>query len=53
MDSSFEPAHRPQIKRQKIKKQRALGLGGEGDHLALLLLRGLLIDELQVRGLAA
>jgi len=53
MDSRFEATDVTQIERQEIEEQGALGFGGEGDHLALLLFRGLLVDHLQVRGLAA
>src|SRR6267378_8081973 len=53
MDPSLEPANRAEIQRQEIEKQSTVGLGGKRDHLALLLLSGFLINELQVRRLAA
>jgi hypothetical protein len=53
MDSSLETANVAQIKRQEVEEQGALSFGGKRDHLALLLLRGLLINDLQVRGFAA
>src|ERR1700722_12259876 len=53
MDSRFKAAHRSQIQRQKIEKQSSLGFGGERNHLALLLFRGLLVDDLQIRGFTA
>ena len=53
MDSGLEAAHRAKIEREEIEKQRALSFGGQRDHLALLLFRGLLVDHLQIRGFAA
>src|SRR5207245_9900934 len=53
VETGPEPAHRSQIERQEVEEQRSLCLGGERDHLALLLFRGFLVDVLQIRGLAA
>src|SRR5437899_3406615 len=53
MNSSLEATHRTEVERKKIKKQGSLGLSGKRDHLALLLLGSLLVDMLQVGGLAA
>src|SRR5206468_3135783 len=53
VETRLESAHRADIKRQEIKKQRALGLGGERDHLAALAGRGFIVDVLQVGGFAA
>src|SRR5579872_1003348 len=39
--------------RQEVEEQRTFGLGGQRDHLALLLVRSFLVDHLQIRGLAA
>src|SRR5229473_3858806 len=49
----LEAPHRTQIERQEIEEQGAIGLGGERDHLALLLFGCFLEDELQIRRLAA
>ena len=53
VNSGLEAAHRTQIQRQEIEEQRTFRLGGQRDHLALLLVRSLLVDHLQIRGLAA
>src|SRR5450755_2829661 len=53
MDASLEAADVAQVERQEIEEQGTLGLGGQRDHLALLLGRGFLVDDLQIRGLAA
>src|SRR5215472_14618917 len=53
VDAGLEAAHRAKIEGQEVEEQRALGLGGERDHLAFLLICSLLIDHLQIRGLAA
>ena len=42
-----------EAERKEVEEQRPLGLRGEGDHLALRLGTGLVVDVLQVRGLAA
>src|SRR5208283_4184897 len=51
--ASLEPAHRPQIQWKKIKKQGAIGLRRQGNHLALGVLAGVVVDPLQVGGLSA
>jgi hypothetical protein len=53
VDTSLEAADGTQIKRQEVEKQGPFRLRGQRDHLALLLLGGLLIDELKIRRLAA
>ncbi len=49
----LKPRTEPRSKRKKIEEKGSLSLGGERDHLAFLLFGGLLVDVLQVRGLAA
>jgi hypothetical protein len=51
--ASFEAANRAQIKREEIKKERAIRLCRQRDHLALLLLARLVKDVLQIRRLPA
>ena len=50
--AGFEAAHGAEIEGKEIEEQGSLSLSGERDHLAFLLLGGLLIDVLQVGGLA-
>src|SRR3954471_2089971 len=52
LEARSETRNRAQIKRQKIEKQRAIGLGGERDHLALSLLGQLRVDVLKISRLA-
>ena len=53
VDSGFEAAHVAQVEGQEVEEEGTLGFRGKGDHLAFLLVRGLLVNDLQVRGLAA
>src|SRR5258708_6301236 len=53
VNARLEAPHRTQIQRQEIEEQGSIGLGGERDHLALLLFGCFLEDELQIRRLAA
>src|SRR5580704_10635246 len=53
VNARLEAADGTQVERQKIKKQSSFRLRGQRDHLALLLLGGLLVDELKIRRLAA
>ena len=53
VNARLEAAHRAQIQRQEVEEQGSIGLGGERDHLALLLFGCFLEDELQIRRLAA
>src|SRR5271165_814145 len=53
MKARFEPAHRSQIQRQKIKEQRAVCLCRQRNHLAFLVLPRVIVDPLQVGGLSA
>src|SRR5207245_11806859 len=53
VNTRLETTHRTEVEGKEVKKQGPLGLGGERDHLALLLLGGLLVDMLQVGGFAA
>src|SRR6185437_16433120 len=53
MDSGLKALHRAQIQRQKIEEQCSLGLCGERNHLALLLLSCCLINMLKIGGLPA
>src|SRR4029077_11373982 len=53
MKAGLEAAHGSQIKRKKIEKEGAVRFGGQGNHLALLALSGVVVDPLQVGGLSA
>src|SRR6266849_9631013 len=53
MKARFEAAHGTQIERKKIKKQGPVGLGSQGNHLALLILPGVIVDPLQIGGFSA
>ena len=53
MNAGLEAAHRAQIQRKEIEEQSSFRLRGQRNHLAFLLLGGLLIDVLQVGGFAA
>src|SRR6266404_3638428 len=53
MKARLETAHRPQIKGQKIEEQRPVCLRRQRNHLALLILPGVIVDPLQVCGLSA
>ena len=51
--SGGEPADGSEIEGQEIEEEGAVGLGGEGNHLALRIRRRLAVDVLQVGGLTA
>src|SRR5438132_1385503 len=53
MEARLESAHGSQIQRQEIEKQRAVRLRRQGNHFAFLILSGVVVHPLQVRGLAA
>jgi hypothetical protein len=53
LHAGLHPADLAQIHRQEVEEQRAVGLGGQGEHLALDALAQVLVDELEVRRLAA
>jgi len=53
VETRAKPAHRTQIQGQEVEKQGTVGLGGEGDHLAFLLVRGPVKNELQICRLTA
>src|SRR5580693_765867 len=53
MEARFETAHRSQIQRKKIEEERAVRLGGQRHHFALLVLAGVVVDPLEVGGLSA
>ncbi len=48
VEAGREAADRTEIERQEVEEERAVGFGGERDHLALRLGRSLAVDELQV-----
>src|SRR5690606_2619979 len=52
VEPRLEAVHLAQVEGEEVEEQRALVLGGEGDHLALRLGRHLLVDLLEVRRLA-
>ena len=53
MEARLEAADFAQRQRQEVEEERALGLRGQRDHLALRLGTGARVDELQIRGLPA
>jgi hypothetical protein len=53
VNAGLEAAHGAEIERKEVEEQRTLGFRGQRDHLPLLLVRGFLVDHLQIRGLAA
>src|SRR6266852_4583532 len=53
MKASLEPAHRSQVQRKEIEKQRAVRLRGQRHHFALLVLPGVVVDPLKVGGFSA
>src|SRR6266705_3004753 len=53
VEAGLEAADRPQVHREEVEEQGALGLGGQRDHLAPGVGRHLAVDVLQVRRLAA
>jgi len=53
MDTGFEAANGAEIERQKVEEKGTIGLRGQRDHFALLLLGGLLVNVLEIGGLAA
>ena len=53
MESRFESSYRPQIQRQKIKEKRPVRFRCQRNHLALLILPGVVVNILQVRGFSA
>src|SRR5438309_3293727 len=53
MEARLESAHGSQIQRQEIEEQRAVGFRCQGNHFAFLILSGVVVHPLQVRGLPA
>ena len=53
MEAGAKAAHGAEIERKKIEEKSAIGFGGERNHLSLLIRSGVLVDPLQVGGLAA
>ena len=53
VNAGLEAAYGPEIQGKKIEEKGSVGLCRERDHFALLLVRGFLVDDLQIRGLAA
>src|SRR5262249_12136402 len=53
VEAGLEASNLGQRQRQEVEEQRAVGLGGEGNHLALRLGIGLGVDVLEIRRLAA
>src|SRR5260370_20332991 len=53
MEACFESAYSSQIQGEKIKKQGAIRLRSQGTYFTLLILPGVVIDQLQVGGLSA
>src|SRR6267378_1636447 len=53
MKARLESAHRSQVQWQEVKEEGPVRLRGERNHLALLVLAGMVVDPLQVGGLSA
>src|SRR5205085_2113480 len=53
VETGLEATDGAEVERQEVEEQSTDRLGGERDHLALLLVTGLVEDHLQVRRLAA
>src|SRR4051812_40508004 len=53
MEAGFEAANGPEIEWKEIEEEGTVSFGGKRDHLALLLLVGLIEDILQIGRLAA
>src|SRR6266849_4064450 len=53
MEAGAEAAYSAKIQRKEVKEERAVGLRGQGDHLAFLLVYRLIENMLQVRGFTA
>ena len=53
LDAGLHPADRADLDGQEVEEEGAVRLGGEREHLALVLDGQLLVDPLQVGGLAA
>src|SRR3954466_3736456 len=50
---SLKSADCSQIQGQEVEEQRTVGFRRQGDHFPLLLIAGLVVDDLQIRGFAA
>src|SRR6267154_3732641 len=53
MEARLESAHGSQIQGQEIEEQRAVGFRRQRNHFAFLILPGVVVHPLQVRGLPA
>src|ERR1019366_8963703 len=53
VEARLEPAHGAEVERQEIEEERAVGLGGERDELALGGRVRPVVDVLEVRRLSA
>src|SRR4051794_3857219 len=53
VEAGGEAADAPEVERQEVEEERAVGFGRQGDHLALRLGGGLVVDVLQIGRLPA
>ena len=53
LDAGLEAGDRADFERQQVEEERAVGLGLERDHLAAGVARRVVVDELEIRRLAA
>src|SRR5262249_60552200 len=53
VEARLEPAHGAELEGEEVEEERAVGLGREGDELALRVRVRLVVDPLEVRGLPA
>src|SRR5262249_42887201 len=53
MEAGLEAAHGAQVERKKIEKQGAVGFGRQRNHFSFLILPGVVVNPLQIRGLSA
>ena len=53
MKARFETSYGSQIQGKKIKEQGAVGFRSQGNHFALLVLPGVVVDPLQVGGFSS
>src|SRR5690348_3701128 len=49
MEAGLKAANGAQVERQEVEEERSIGLGGQRDHLSLLLLVGFVKNVLQIR----
>src|SRR5208282_6187518 len=53
MEARFEAAHGSEIQREEVEEERAVRLRGQRHHFPFLVLPGVVVDPLKVRGFSA